>query len=186
MLAAHPVQILMDEHRIIESVLDALERQVLRLGHGAFPAEFLEKALDFFANYADGCHHFKEEDTLFPAMVARGVPREGGPVGVMLYEHQLGRGHLKAVRESLSAAGAGDAAALDVVHQNALGFIQMLRQHIFKEDNVLFRMAQSVLGPADVEELRAKFTDESNPKINAQVRGKYVALAEELAKSGLP
>ncbi|MGD0266766.1 MAG: hemerythrin domain-containing protein, partial [Candidatus Methylomirabilota bacterium] len=37
------------------------------------------------------CHHGKEENLLFKTMVDRGFPRQGGPIAVMLHEHETGR-----------------------------------------------------------------------------------------------
>lgn len=174
MTAVHPVQILMQEHQTILKVLDAIEARVNRLGQEPFPADFFTGALDFCRNFADGCHHFKEEDTLFPAMIEKGFSRESGPIAVMLADHDFGRACLKAVRENL------DPPNIDIIRQNALAYVQMLRQHISKEDNILFRMAVNVLDEQDVARLEAIFADESNAKINAAVREKYAALAARL------
>jgi hemerythrin-like domain-containing protein len=92
-------------------------------------------------------------------MKARGVPAEGGPIGVMLAEHDQGRAYLKTVRENLAAAEQGSAEALNVVLKNATGYVDMLRAHIYKEDNILFRMAKMVLEPSDVTELSNAFAE---------------------------
>ena len=91
-------EILMDEHRVIERVLDAFERM---LSLGVIDKAFTIKALDFFRQFADGCHHHKEEEQLFPAMESAGTPVEAGPIGCMLHEHELGRelvARMRAVR----------------------------------------------------------------------------------------
>ena len=125
-------------------------------GHGFDLAYFLE-ALDFFRHFADGCHHAKEENLLFPLLQERGMPAQGGPICCMLAEHDEGRGYLKAVRENLEAANLGSADAQRTIYRNAGAYIQMLRQHIQKEDNVLFRMAVKMLEPDDVAELGRQF-----------------------------
>lgn len=154
----HPTEILSQEHRIIEHMLDALEEQIRAMEAGQpFPRRFFDEALDFFRNFADGCHHAKEENLLFPRMKERGVPERGGPIGVMLAEHDQGRAYLKAVRENLDAAGQGSAEARQRIVANSAGYIGMLRQHIQKEDNILFRMARMVLQPDDVAELGREF-----------------------------
>ena len=56
------------------------------------PKDFFPRAVDFIRNFADRTHHGKEEDNLFPALEQHGMPRQGGPVGVMLDEHDQGRG----------------------------------------------------------------------------------------------
>jgi hemerythrin-like domain-containing protein len=154
----HPTDVLSQEHRVIEKMLDALEEEIRRTEAGQpFPRRFFDEALDFFRNFADGCHHAKEENLLFPRMKERGLPPNGGPVAVMLAEHDQGRAYLKAVRESLDAAEGGSADARRQVFGNALGYVELLRQHIHKEDNILFRMARMVLQPDDVAELSREF-----------------------------
>lgn len=140
---AGPRDILMAEHRVIESVLDAVGRMV---ESGDVDAGFLQLAVDFFRNFADGCHHAKEEDALFPALERAGIPRLGGPVGVMLDEHQEGRRLLAEIMDNLEAAS-GDSWAAGKVRSAAAGYVHLLRQHILKEDNVLFVMADQVLTP---------------------------------------
>jgi len=154
----HPTEVLSQEHRRIEQMMDALEEQVRKTEAGEpFPRRFFDNALDFFRNFADGCHHAKEENLLFPRMQERGVPSAGGPIGVMLAEHDQGRAYLKAVRENLDAAEQGSPEARRLVAGNALGYVSLLRQHIMKEDNILFRMARMVLQPDDVAELSREF-----------------------------
>lgn len=182
MSAIQPTAVLSNEHRLIEKVLAALEEQLNVLGQGEFPGAFLEKALDFFTNFADGCHHFKEEEALFPAMKVFGVPEEGGPIGVMLHDHRIGRAHLSAIRENLEAASRGSREAVETIRDHGLAYVYMLRQHIWKEDNILFPMADRVLNQTAVDNLRAIFSDEQNERINAAVRDKYAALAEELVQ----
>ncbi len=179
--ANHPVHELMDEHRLIEKVLATLEDRLARLDGEPFPAEFFEKALDFFANFADGCHHYKEEDALFPRLKMRGVPEQGGPIGCMLKEHNLGRSYLAGVRSNLPAAREGSPEAVAAIRQQAGDYIDMLRQHIVKEDTVLFRLAQYALEPDDVEALRRDWARQDNPRIGPAVRARYEALAAELA-----
>lgn len=81
-----PTQFLVDEHAVIVRVLDAVEA-VARRDDDPMDVEFFEKAIEFFACFADKCHHAKEEDLLFPVLEQRGVPRDGGPIGCMLSEH---------------------------------------------------------------------------------------------------
>ena len=182
----HPTQVLSDEHRVIERVLTALEVRLEDLGSGPFPRRFLDQALDFFANFADRCHHGKEELRLFPALKLRGIPEEGGPIGVMLSEHEAGRAHLGAIRDSLDAAERGDPEAVAAVRLHGLDYIQLLRAHIQKEDTILFAMARRVLTPEDVERLQKEFECVEEHHVGAGVHARYEALAEELAAEVVP
>lgn len=186
MPTVHPVQSLMNEHRVIERVLRALEVRLGQLGEPPFPSDFFARALDFFRVYADSCHHFKEEDTLFPAMNEKGFPRESGPVGMMLYEHQVGRSYLAQIRDNLAAAARNNTEAIEAIRENGFAYVELLRAHIQKEDNVLFQMAYQALDAADFDKVDAIFSDESNEKINGALHRKYEALAEELSLAASP
>jgi hemerythrin-like domain-containing protein len=173
--------ILMQEHRAIEQVLDALARgaERLRAGASARPALFLE-AVDFVREFADGCHHRKEEDVLFEAMVACGFPRDGGPIGVMRAEHEEGRALVQALHEAAQRLAAGDAAARDDVVHSTGAYVDLLRRHIQKEDHVLYRMAHQALGPAEQE----RVGDACN-RLDASTRPareKYLALSKALGQ----
>lgn len=186
MSLSHPVEILMSEHRTIEGVLNAVEARLSAAADAPFPYEFLVDALDFFRNFADGCHHAKEEALLFPRMEERGVPREHGPIGCMLKEHVQGRVYLATVRGNLEAARDGSAAAAQVVRSALTSYIEMLRGHIYKEDNILFQMAIRALSPSDFLELAADFEEPSNPQLTPQVRERYQALANSLCLAAAP
>lgn len=168
--------ILMDEHRVIERVLDAVERM---LDEGVIDREFTLGAVDFIQNFADGCHHAKEEDHLFPALERAGVPREGGPVGCMLHEHELGRSLVGQMTSNLDAAVAGRTYAIDAFRRAAAGYVSLLRQHIQKEDNILFVMAERALDCERKKKLIAGF--ERSEDATPGKHEKYLALADRLA-----
>jgi hemerythrin-like domain-containing protein len=174
-----PTQVLKDEHRIIEQVLEAMEARLATLGSGPFPRAFFEQAIDFIVNFADGCHHAKEEERFFPVLERRGIPREGGPIACMLKEHVQGRDYVARMRANLDAAGRGDAAAAAEVARCASGYVSLLRSHITKEDTVLFRLADHILTPADVDQLRQEFDQVDRGDA-------YITLAGELRDAQLP
>lgn len=174
-------KVLMEEHRVIERVLAALETAALRLrsGEAISPAIFLQAA-EFIKGFADGCHHKKEEGVLFPAMQAVGVPREGGPIGVMLAEHHEGRELTSAMRAAAERLAGGDAAARAELAQAALDYVALLRQHIAKEDNVLFRLAEQVLqGPAQAEVSQA-FERVEHEETGEGVHERFLELAASI------
>ena len=180
-----PMQILVEEHEVISSVLSAVEAVAGREGE-PFPQEFYEKAFDFFPTFADKCHHAKEEVHLFPLLEARGLPRDGGPIGCMLNEHEQGRGHVAAVREALQRTAGGDLPARETVRREALAYVALLRQHISKENEILFVMGDQRMTTQDQEELCTKFECAEDAVLPPGTHEKYVALARELcAGAGL-
>lgn len=173
--------ILMTEHRVIERVVHALESAAnhLNIGQEVRPGFFLEAA-DFIQGFADGCHHKKEEGVLFKFMAESGVPAENGPIGVMLYEHEQGRSFARDMREAAQRLAGGDLTAKQAVVDNALGYATLLRQHITKEDRILFPIADRFI-PLDRQiQVAEGFEQVEHEETGEGVHEKYLALAEAL------
>ena len=91
-----PTEQLKEEHVAVKQMLKIMSKVSLKLEAGQrVDSRHLESIIDFIQVFVDKCHHGKEEGLLFPALVEAGIPKEGGPIGVMLTEHDLGRSHVK-------------------------------------------------------------------------------------------
>jgi hemerythrin-like domain-containing protein len=171
-------EVLKEEHRVIEKVLDALER-LAKAAETSSLAEW-DKVIDFARNFADKCHHLKEENLLFPALEERGIPREGGPIGMMLAEHEEGRGYVRAMAAALASAGKDSVDNRQILRETAIAYIRLLRQHIQKEDEVLFQMADEVLSSEEQKTLLREFEEHEMKEIGAGFHEKYLKIAQEL------
>lgn len=171
-------EMLSDEHRVIERVLAVVEKLAVLPVEGRLHS--WKQALDFIRHFADGCHHLKEEKILFPAMEERGVPRDGGPIGMMLTEHEEGRGYVRAMMAALTLAEARNEAAKDTLLKNAGAYLHLLREHIQKEDEILFRIADDVIPPDEQKQLLRSFEEHEAREIGEGVHEKYLKIAEEL------
>jgi len=114
---------------------------------GSLDEETFRAGIDFIRGYADEWHHAKEENHLFPALIADGMPRDGGPIAVMLHEHGLGRTYAKQIASQLDGAISGDETARAAVLRNTLAYADLLTGHIGKENGILFTMADQMLTP---------------------------------------
>ncbi len=178
-----PTEVLSNEHRVIEVMLNCLEQMAARsLADGKLDRQDAEQAVDFIRNFADGCHHGKEEAHLFQTLVAKGMPRESGPVGVMLSEHEQGRAFVRAMAENIGAASEGEKSALQGFAAAANGYVQLLRSHISKEDNVLFPMAENILDDTDREKLHQAFGSVESEQMGEGTHDRYLAIARKLAE----
>jgi len=144
---------LMGEHEIIKKVLDSLQEKILESRRAmTVDTTFLKKLLQFSKEFIDSCHHAKEERCLFTCLERRGISREGGPIGVMLYEHDLGRSLVRKIHDALARYERSEV-AVDEVLDRCEEYLELLRQHIYKEDNILFPMGDGVMGEIDQEEV---------------------------------
>jgi hemerythrin-like domain-containing protein len=178
-----PTDILKSEHRVIEQVLHCLE-QIADEGRaqGRVEAEPARDAIAFLRNFADRCHHGKEENHLFPALEAAGFPRHGGPVGVMLHEHDLGRQHIGQMDAALEPATTGQAATVEQFWAHAHGCVDLLRQHIAKEDQILFALADRVFSPEDQAALLEAFGHVEAEEMGEGTHQRFLDVANRLAE----
>ncbi len=143
----------------------------------------IEKIVDIIKNYADGLHHAKEEKQLFPFLARRGFSPETGPVAVMMHEHEQGREYVKGITENVSLYMEGNHAALKEIYTNMSGYAALLRSHIGKENNILFRMADRALSDADQKELLKKFEKAEREQSNGSASADYIGTISSLALS---
>ena len=82
---------LVGEHEMIERAIEVLKQELEALEPGSRPSTRLKRAVDFLLEFGDRMHNKKEEEFLFPLMEQRGIPRQGGPIAVMVKEHEMER-----------------------------------------------------------------------------------------------
>jgi hemerythrin-like domain-containing protein len=181
-------EILRSEHRVIEGVFDSLDRIVDESrARDRLCAGDVRDILDFLRHFVRGYHQGKEENGLFPAMVAQGYPRDTGPIAVALREHEESHRHLLTMEQALGSAAAGDSDQLRSFLNHAQTLAQLLRQHFHKEDNILFVLANHVLASDQKQELLECFARIEAEQGGVAAQEKYLAFADWLAaQRGLP
>jgi len=142
--------------------------------------EHLELIVKIIREFADGLHHAKEEKMLFPLMVKKGFSNESGPVAVMLHDHAEGRNYVKGMVENISRFQHGDQSAVKGTYSDMLGYSDLLKNHIGKENNVLFRMADKAFTSAEQESLLLDFTKVELNQENQHSKSDYIAMIDKL------
>jgi hemerythrin-like domain-containing protein len=175
------IEVLTREHRLIEQALGSLDGYLATIRAGApVRRDVVGDYARFFGGFADACHHGKEEEILFQRMIERGFPREAGPLAVMYHEHELGRSHVRALSDLAAPAGEMAASEAQMLMDHVAAYVPLLRQHILKEDRILYPMALQVL---TASELDAMSTDFETFEMRMRADGSYDrlrALAERL------
>lgn len=182
----NPIQMLEQEHRVIERVLDALENWGHRVVRESADGRVeLARFIKFFREFADACHHGKEESILFAAMVEHGFSRNEGPLAVMLSEHEQGRALITALSKLAESTSSWSASQRQELLATIRTYSAMLRQHIHKEDSVLYPMAISKLGSlmGDIERQFDRFEAEET---GAGEHERLHSLADELIEHHAP
>ena len=177
-----PIRILREEHDNILRALDVLEACSEKLQDRQQVApETLEGLIEFFRLYADQTHHGKEEELLFPAMVEHGFSREVGPIHCMLADHEHNRALTRVMIEAAKQYRAGDPEAGLRFAGAAEEYVSALRDHIQKENLVLFVMAENAIPPDDVAGLLARFHEVDRKKIGDAEIQRLLQLRDSLS-----
>jgi uncharacterized protein len=170
---------LVAEHELIERGMAVL-KGCLDDFAGSLREPFrLQRGLDFLLEFGDKIHNRKEEDFLFPLMGSRGIPVEGGPLGVMVREH----GEERQLLQSMLGRLPGLASAPDVdkerFQQEGLDYLRIRAEHIWKENDVLYPMGRKVMINSDNEYLLEQFDLLDRQYYGPQAKSSYIAMLEE-------
>jgi hemerythrin-like domain-containing protein len=175
--------LLIEEHRIIERVHSALERQTRRLESGsAVRPGFFQDSTAFFRNFTDGCHHRKEEEWFLMAMMDAGLSNQTGPLAIMLAEHERGRVYNRAIEKAARALECGEIGAREELIRNALEYTALMRQHMRRENEFLFPTAERLISPRAQKALAAEFERFEHAETGAGIHLKYRRLADAMEK----
>ncbi len=176
-----PTEDLVREHNAIIVMLSIMDKiaSIIR-DNKDVEFEDIEKITDFLITFADKCHHGKEERVLFPELVRVGVANENGPVGVMLYEHEMGRRFISEIVTGVEKFKEGYFGSLLLISQGFSNYTFLLRNHINKENNILFPMADRVLDMQKQSDIEERFRIIEKEFVGEEVHEKYLNLLAEL------
>ncbi|MFN3781550.1 MAG: hemerythrin domain-containing protein, partial [Candidatus Kapaibacteriota bacterium] len=146
------ITILMNDHSIIEKTLVILERQLQKKKKNWSTIQTL---IDILWDYGETCHNMKEENVYFPLLLQRGMP-EQGPVAVMLQEHQYERTYLQKFKSFLSKTDKTLEEINDFISEFQ-DYANLTKDHIWKENDILYPMGRRFILPEDVPYLANEF-----------------------------
>ncbi len=179
---SRPTEILKNEHRVIERMLKVLSVAADQLDKGQeIDPSVFDRSLDFIRQFADYSHHGKEEDIFFAAVEEAGIPKDGGPVGVMLDEHDEGRKAVQKMAEGLEKYKAGDKSASAGLVRGARDYVYVLRNHIPKEDDILYPMGDEVIGVQGQAKMAQQFEQVQQERMGERQQY-YLQMVETLEK----
>jgi hemerythrin-like domain-containing protein len=166
---------LKEEHQLILKAIDVILNECEQLDGGQeLEKSFFEKAIDFIKNYADKFHHAKEEDILFEKLNSDTVQMHCNPIPQMLYEHDTGRDFVKGMERGLEENDK------KTVIENARGYAYLLKDHIMKEDNILYPMAEEALNDEQKDAILKEYNEVEVNKFPKADINKYISIIIDL------
>lgn len=168
----NPTKVMREEHGGIQLMLRILESILEEARKGKEPDfEAFEQVIEFFQVFADRCHHGKEEDLLFPAL--KGVEEAANIISGLISDHERGREYVSAMVSSLKELRSGNESAMDRLATATYLYINLLREHIRREDEELWPIADRVLEKKAGEDMTQAFERVELEKIGAGTHEKF-------------
>jgi len=180
-MSPHWDELLKRDHEVIERVFAAMETAFDRAG-GPTP-ELVALLVDFLGNYVDRCHNQKEEQHLFPLLEARGVPRHGGPLAVMLQEHERAQALLARLVPAGEAFARGDRSALPALRETFDEYAALCKDHFWKENDILYPLALRVLDDAQAADV-VRGIEAVEAALGPDTRARYYRMADSIVAQG--
>ena len=175
---------LVAEHEMIERAMEVLKRNLDKVSSGKLDKVQTGRAIDFLLEFGDKIHNIKEEKFLFPLMGERGAPVEGGPIGVMLLEHDLERKLLAKMQMALDTFDTASNDEKVVLVKEGLEYLTIRAEHIWKENDILYNMARQILTEADFTYLLEEFQNSDLQHYGEKASAKFAAMLEEVEEGG--
>lgn len=147
----------------------------------SIPPTILKQAIDFSINFTNACHHSKEEESLFPALEKKGMPKEGGPIARMIYEHEITNSLANAIVASTESYLQSSEA--NVLVADIDKYVEHVERHLAKENQRLFVMADMILSDQS-EEINLELGEVEKIKLgnSNQLRQHYEIIVDSLTK----
>ncbi len=176
-----PNDVLREEHEAIELLLSAVEGMAGKLHEkGPYPRRDVETALSIVTEFADKCHHAKEERTLFPVL-SKASPEVGAELARRLTSDHIAFRKLVGTMKEQTVKGEKDDAARAQLAKNLGTYTRLLRQHIFIENTELLPEVERSIPEAERARLAAEFERIEETEIGAGVHEKYHRMIHKLA-----
>jgi DUF438 domain-containing protein len=148
---------LLRDHARIERAMDVLRSELGKIESLRHSQQGLKRAVEFLLEYGANLHNRREEEFLFPLMEKRGFPRQG-PLGVMFAEHKQEKEILQSMLRQSDVLREASSEQRKEFVQHGLQYLKIRAEHIWKETDILFVKARSLLTEEDNEKLIAEFT----------------------------
>ena len=176
-----PTDMLREDHDLIFLVLRAMKAEVHNFeSTGKINLDKIEKFLDFTENFSDGYHHIKE-NKLFRLLEENGMSKDSSSISELYKEHTHDKVFTMSISKNIEAAKQGDSESLKEIKENLSAYIEMVKNHIYTENNIIFNNAERMLNRVAMDILEIEYHQFDKQKPIEKLRKKYRNLAFNIA-----
>jgi DUF438 domain-containing protein len=173
---------LVAEHEMIERAMAVLKSNLEKIDEAVKAPLQMQRAIDFLLEFGDKIHNTKEEKFLFPLMGQKGLPVEGGPIGVMLMEHDAERKLLQKMMAELPSLVEATTTGRHKFAAGGFEYLTIRAEHIWKENDVLYPMGRKVISEEENSTLLQEFKNLDQQTYGDAARQHYEQMLAEVEK----
>ena len=175
-----PIALLMIEHRQIERMVPVLLEEARRARTGAVDSVRIDALVDFISNYADKCHHGKEEDILFASLREKHMPSEiEATMERLIDDHKISRANTKLVIEENDKYRRGRSDGLEDMAYALERLADLYPRHIATEDKAFFIPSMALFSSEEQGRMLAQFQSFDRRMIHQIYTARITLLAGE-------
>jgi hemerythrin-like domain-containing protein len=175
------IDILLEEHQNIEKLLLVLEHELEIFDRSGRPDyEILQTIIQYFQDYPENCHHPKEE-LIFEKLKLRD-PAAARRFGDVEAEHAVETRRLRSFARAVQYILADQEFLRETFHLAVHDFIEHQREHLKKEERLLFPAALKALQSEDWAAIDARLDDRKDPLFDSVVEEKFHNLQKTILR----
>lgn len=168
------------DHRVIQQVVAGMSAvaELLDSGKHVDPS-VLADLVQFLRVFADQCHHEKEEQHLFPLLATKANVSTRHELESLEREHRSAKQLVGQLAKAAAVYVHNPAAVRYLVIDLLQQLVKLYPAHIWKEDFLLFPLAQQNLSPAEQRNLEEEFENVEH-EVGEDVHAAFEMLAKKL------
>ena len=175
------IDILLEEHQNIEKLLLVLEHELEIFDRSGRPDyEILQTIIQYFQDYPENCHHPKEE-LIFEKLKLRD-PAAAKRFGNVEAEHAVETRRLRSFARAVEYILADQEFLRETFHLAVHDFIEHQREHLKKEERLLFPAALKALQSEDWAAIDGRLDDRKDPLFDSVVEEKFHNLQKTILR----
>lgn len=158
------LNVIRDEHRSIAAILHGMEYLVqgIRARRKKVDPRVFHAMLYYLDTFSERMHHPKEDTYLFKAMRERSA-EAGKHIAELEEEHARGEDALRRLAQCLIRYEEGGEREFPAFEREVENFVRNYREHIRKEEDILFPLAERLLSSADWQTIDRAFGENRDP-----------------------
>ena len=176
-----PTENLIKEHKKINELLDIMSKIALKIKlNDVFYPNDVEEIVNYLLIIIENSHHGKEDDVFYPELISSGIAKDTAPLSIINYEHTISKSYLKDISSCVVNCKIGNDFSGELLADSLTNYVVVIKNHIQREEEVIFPIANEVLSAEKQYEISQRFEDIEQKYFSKSLNDQYTTLLNKL------